>query len=320
MQNTRELRRLMRRDESLDADEATRLWGAILDEALDDIEVGAVVGTLAASGETEAELEGLYRATSARLAPWSPALRGIVSIPAYGLMPGEVLWVALTAALLRRYGVPVLVHGVLDSPCGLSTARVLRDLGVLPCASLTEADEHLHGGNIAFLPAQLLLPPFAALIALRGRFGIENSAHVVAQAIDPTHGAAVRMTFAMPGRASAALERLDAAVETACVSLAWPAGRSPWHYELRPGIERLAEGRRELLFEADTQEARASFVPLDEDPRAVAEWVMRVSNGAVPVPIPALNLVAACLYAVGQADSLTQAKAVAAIHAGRLAA
>lgn len=320
MQITRDLRRLLRRDESLDVDEATRLWGAILDESFDDIEVGAVIGMLAASGETEPELAGLYRATSARLAPWSPALRGIVSIPAYGLMPGEALWVALAASLLRRYGVPVLIHGVLDSPCGLSSARVLRDLGVLPCASLAEADDQLHAGGIAFLPVQLLLPPFAALIALRGRFGIENSAHVVAQAIDPTHGAAVRMSFAMPGRASAALERLDAAVETACISLAWPAGRSPWHYELRPCIERLAEGRREPLFDADTQEARAGFVPLGEDAYAVADWVMRVSHGAVPVPIPALNLVAACLYAVGQAGSLPQAKAVAAIHAGRLAA
>jgi anthranilate phosphoribosyltransferase len=320
MEITRELRRLMRRDESVDADEATRLWGAILDEALDDLEVGAVIGMLAGSGESDAELAGLYRATSARLAPWSPALRGIVSIPAYGHMPGEALWVALAGALLRRYGVPVLVHGVLDSPCGLSTARVLRDLGVLPCASLAEAGEHLHAGRIAFLPAQLLLPPFAALIALRGRFGIENAAHVVAQAIDPTHGTAVRMTFAMAGRASAALRRLDPEVQTPCVSLDWPAERSPWHYELRPCIERLAEGRRELLFEADTQEARAGFVALEDDAHAVADWVARVCNGAVPVPIPALNLVAACLYAVGQAQSLTQAKAVAAIHAGRLAA
>jgi hypothetical protein len=40
----------------------------------------------------------------------------------------------------------------------------------------------------------------------------------------------------------------------------------------------------------------------------------------VPVPVPALSLVAACLYAVGAAPDFTQAKAIAALHAGRLAA
>jgi len=320
MQMTRELRRLLSRDPCLDAQEAGRLWGAMLDDSLDEIEVGALLGVLAAAGETQAELEGLYRATLARMAPWAPSLQGVVSIPAYGRVRGEALWVALAAALLRRFGIPVLVHGVLDSTCGLSAATVLRELGIMPSATLAEAQERLHGGGIAFVPVPLLLPAFAALIALRARLGFENAAHVVSQAIDPTRGGAVRLTFAMEGRASEALDKLDGVAESGAVSLAWSASRSPWHYDLRPRIERLHCGRRETLFEADTREPRIGFVRLDESAHGIADFARRVAAGAMPVPIPALNLVAACLYAVGEAGSMSQAKAVAAIHAGRLAA
>lgn len=320
MQVSRELRKVLRRDDTLDAEEAARLWGALLDHALDDVEVGAALGVMAAAGETQAELAGLHAATAARLARWSPPVRGIVSIPAYGRVPGEALWVALAASLLRRFGIPVLVHGVLDSSCGLSAAMVMRELGVLPCATLTEADERLQAGHIAFAPVSLLLPAFGALLALRARLGIENAAHVVAQSIDPTQGGSTRIAFTMAGRAQESLLLLDNVVESAAVQLAWPAARSPWNAEVRPRIEWLHDGRREPLFEADTGEPRTATPAIEQTAHGVALFARRVADGSAPVPVPALNLVAACLYAVGQAGSLAQAKAVAAIHAGRLAA
>src|ERR1700680_375170 len=46
----------------LELEAAARLWGAILDDALDDLELGAVVGALAVAGESSDELLGLYRA------------------------------------------------------------------------------------------------------------------------------------------------------------------------------------------------------------------------------------------------------------------
>ncbi|HET7729558.1 MAG TPA: hypothetical protein VFK48_05955 [Usitatibacter sp.] len=314
-----DLRRLLRRDASMDAREAARVWGAILDAGVDDIEVGAAVAVLALTGETEAELAGLHRAVMERRAPWSPGARGVIAIPAYGLVPGEAAWIALVAMLLRRFDVPVAIHGVLDSPCGMSSARVLRELGVLPCASLGEATERLHRGGIAFVPAQLLLPAFARLIGLRARLGMENSAHVVAQAIDPLGEGAIRMTFSLPGGASERLGRLDAVVEGTAVALAWPVGSSTVHVGSRPRIERLHAGRRETLFEADGQEVRHLAAPAD-DARGLGAWTHRVASGTLPVPTPALNLVAACLYAAGHAGTLSQAKAVAAIEAGRLAA
>lgn len=321
MQITRDLGRLLRRDPALDVDSAERLWGAILDGAVDSVEVGAVLAALAVGGEHEAELDGLYRAASARLAPWSPALRGrAMTVPAYGAVPGEALWVALVTALLPRFGVPVIVHGVLDSPNGTSAAFVLREMGVLPCGSLAEADASLQSAGAAFVPVQLLSSAFADLIALRATLGIENSAHVVAQALDITRGMATRITFACPGTASERLARLDGVVEADAVALEWPVHFTPMQVGARPCIERLHDGTRERLFEADAPDARLATLSLPDSPTAVADWARRVASGLVPVPIPALNVVAGCLYGAGQAGSLAQAKAVAAIQAGRLVA
>src|SRR5258708_2379556 len=241
MQFVGDIRKLLQR-RPLEGDAMERVWGAMLDDALDDIEMGAVIGALAAAGETRDELMGLYRATQERMTSWSPSVAArAVAIPAYGLMPGESLLAALAAVLLRRFEIPVVVHGILDSPCGISAARILRELDVLPCVSFTQADADLRDGGIVFIPAQLLSARFASLIALRGRLGIENSAHLVAQALDPTRGAATRLCFCVSGTRS---ERVDAlAFETRgeFVALSWPAGRSPMNLSTRPRIESMRE-------------------------------------------------------------------------------
>jgi anthranilate phosphoribosyltransferase len=260
-------------------------------------------------------------ATRARIAAWSPAFAGqAIVIPAYGLFSGESLVVSLAVALLQEFGMPVVVHGVLDSPCGVSSARALRELGILPCASLAQADDSLRDCGVAFLPVQLVSPAFAALIALRTRLGIENSAHIVSQAIDPTQGRATRITFRVAGTASDRFALLEGSAPGDSLALAWLAGRSPLNLSLRPRIERVRGGEREVLFEADAQETRSAFAPPPEDAPGMARWIQRVMRGELPVPVPALNLAAACLYAVGRAPDFSQAKAIAAVNAGRLAA
>jgi anthranilate phosphoribosyltransferase len=317
---TAEIRRLMQR-QALDEEASVRLWSAILDDALDALEVGAVVASLAVRGETPEELLGLHRAVCSRIAPWSPPLdERAIAIPAYGMVRGEAAWVALAAGLLRKFGITVVVHGVLDSPCGVSSARVLSELGLLPSASLAHADESLAALNAAFLPVQLLSPAFAALIALRSRLGAENSTHLAALALDPTAGRATRLTFCVEGTASERYAGLGPLVEGDSVALTWLDGRTPDNFAVRPRIERLYAGGVERLFEADPQDTRTTLAQPPEDAAGIAHWVHRVVNGEVPIPVPALNVVAACLYAVGEAADFSQAKAMAAINAGRLAA
>ena len=100
----------------------------------------------------------------------------------------------------------------------------------------------------------------------------------------------------------------------------WPDGRTPMNLSIRPRIERLRAGVREPLFDADTQETPTALAPPPDDVAGLAQWIQRATGGTVPVPVPALSLAAACLYATGNALDFTQAKAIAALHAGRIAA
>jgi anthranilate phosphoribosyltransferase len=58
---------------------------------------------------------------------------------------------------------------------------------------------------------------------------------------------------------------------------------------------------------------RAAVTLAPEDAAGIARWIQRVASGVAPVPVPAVNVVAACLYATGRAADLSQAKAITAI-------
>lgn len=323
MHFTSTLRRVLspHSSEPLDEDEAESLWGAILDEALDGLEIGAVVGALAARGETREELVGLHRALAARLAPWSAPLdsRALV-IPAYGAVDGEARLVALAAALLGRFGIPVVIHGTLDSSRGLSAARVLREIGVLPSPSFAHADAALAARAIVFLPVQLLSVPLAELLGLRGRLGADNAAHRAVQALDPTGSGAIRLGLAAGEAAGERSALLACAAGGSHVLLRWSRDDLSRHLGLRPRIDHVHEGRAARLFEADRVDAGTSLAEPPADAASVARWIGAVTRGEAPLPVPVVNLVAACLHAAGDAADLARAKALAALHAARLAA
>jgi anthranilate phosphoribosyltransferase len=207
---------------------------------------------------------------------------------------------------------------MLDAPHAVSCARVLRALDVPPSASLAQADEDLAGRGIAFVPVQLLCPALARVLALRSRLGVQSLAHRAAQLIDPTHGAAMRIVLDAE-EATPPMAPLLASLEGTSLVLTWSGGGPPAGLGIRPRIERFHAGAREVLFEADTHEMAPQLPRLD-DAGALASIVRAISTGRVTVPVPALNLVAACLYASGRAPDLPRAKAAAAVAGGRLAA
>lgn len=320
MQFVNDLRRLIASGpEGLDFEESRRLWGAILDGSLDAIEVGAVVGALASRGETREELLGLHAAATERLARWAPPLRARpICIAAFGMVPGEARIVALAARLLRRHEVPVVVHGVLDSPCGVSSASVLRELAILPCATAAQAAQRLAEDGVAFVPVQLSGAAFASLVGLRARLGVPNTAHVVAQALDPSHADAVALAFCAGDAGWQRTQCMALAAGGEMVALHWARPADSRTLALRPRIEHFQGGAASRLFEAD-EAGRAPEVPA-EDAGAIAHWVEAVCEGVLPMPAPVVNLLAACLFATGIAASLSEAKAMAALQAARRAA
>jgi len=319
-----ELRRLTRPGGVgvLDGDEAFRLFGAMMDGGVPELELGALWVALATGGESSEVRCGFHQALAERLQRWRvPSARMPLVLPAYGLHPGDAHLVPLLAVLLRRFEVPVLVHGPIESPHHASLACVLRELGVLPCAAVAQAQEELDRGRVAFVPVGLLSPGLAALVAMRNRLGVDSIAQIVAHAVEPFDTPALRVVSCVTGHASERLGTLFAETGGDALLLDWPAGRTPAQLQARPQIERTHEGARERLFEAEVQEVRAApAIPDGSDARELAAWIRRVAEGALVLPMPVVNLLSACLYASGFAADFTQAKAIVALQTGRLAA
>ena len=302
----------------LEADEARLLWGAVLDGAVPDLELGALLFALAKGGESTDDLVGFHRALAARTAKWTPELsRRAVSIPVYGLYEGEAAFAALLAAFLRRFDVPVVLHGPLEVRSGPSAAALLRELGVLPCTSLAEGERELRDHGIAFVSPALFSPALADLLALRARLGTPLVAHRAALAWDPGAMGALRVALAAPSASPVRVLPFVRAAGGDALFLDWPAGSGPGDFSRRPRIARWSGAAEEPYFEAEVV-GGSSGLPVDG--ADLVPWIRAVAGRATPAPMPLVNLAAACLVATGAAVDFTQAKAVVALQSGRLAA
>jgi anthranilate phosphoribosyltransferase len=242
-----------------------------------------------------------------------------VVIGAYGGARRNPNLLPLVGLLLRRLGVPVVFHGMLDGSGRVASVYILRELGILPSASLAQAQQALEEEHIAFVPDAVLCPGLAGLLALRHRLGVRNSAHVVAKLIDPFSGAAVVMASAS---SQAYLDKLGAfftATGMPALLLASTEGEAFADPLRRPRIEHFDRGERRILFEEEANPVKpVAGLPAAIDAHATAQWMRQALAGEVPIPHPLVNQLACCLYACDYTDDMNQAKAIAAVEAGSL--
>lgn len=307
--------------EALSEEEAYQLYSAMLDGGLPDLELGAAITTLHLRLASSMELMGLHRAVSERLygltVPDS-RLNPLV-IPAYGGARDEPNLLPLLGLLLRRLGVPVLFHGTLEGSGRAASVYILREFGVLPSATLAQAQAALAEDNIAYVPIGALCPGLAALLALRNRLGTRNSAHLAAKLIDPFAGEGVVMTGAST---PVGLDRLGSffiATGGRALLLESTEGEPFANPRRRPRIELFDEGRRRVLFDEEAGPVKpVAGLPSTVDTQATSSWMRAALAGEVPIPHPLVNQLACCLFAVGYTEDMNQAKAIAAVEAGSL--
>jgi anthranilate phosphoribosyltransferase len=281
---------------------------------------------LRAKTETVDELLGFYDALAARLYRVQFPEQAVlpVVIPSYGGAQQQPNLLPLLALLLKRYGIPVFIHGSLESHGRVTTAHILRELGIMPCATGQQAAERLEREGIAFLPVAALAPGLAALLALRVQLGVRNVAHIMVKLLDPFGSRSVRLI----GHSNPAfLEKsrsLLLALGADAVVMRTTEGEAFANPQQRPKMELVRDGSCTVLFEAEAVGSVGNVArpgsPEGIDVKQTAEWIRQAISGTVPVPHPILNQVACCLYACGYTENFNQAKAIVAIESGHLAA
>ena len=319
----RELGRGSEGARDLSLEDAQHLYGAMLDEGVPELELGAIALALRLKGESLDEMVGFMAAVNERLYVLRrPAgrLRPIV-IPSYnGARKGANL-TPLLALLLRRFRIPVVVHGLIEGFGRVTTAQIFREFGLMPSASLAQAQQLLDESGLVYVPLSLLSPGLNGLIALRSRLGLRNTAHSLVKLLDPFKGEGLLLAAATHPDYLDMMRELLGTLGLHALLLRGTEGEPFANPSRRPRIEHLHEGACDVLFESEHDSLRSlPHLPEASDAKSTADWIKRVLSGEYVLPPPIANQLACCLYASGYADDFNQAKAIVAVEGFGLSA
>lgn len=308
--------------QSLSENEAGAVFAAIFDGGMPDLELGCLLTLLEQRSMTQQELVGVRAELLPRVfqlntpdTQWRPVL-----MPSYGAQREQPNLVPLLALSLQRLGIPVLAHGMLSGERGVATACVFRELGIMPCASLAQAQQVLNDGQVAFVLTGALVPALADLLVLRVRLGRGALARMLARLADPFSGAALQLMPAESDHERLMLKSLLCDSDTSALLFASVEGEPVIDAQCRPAIEMVRGGSAHSLFDAEATPRIAHPLPAMDDLRGTARWIAGVLEGRIPMPAPIANQIACCLYGSGYAQDMNQAKAIAAVETSGLAA
>lgn len=302
--------------------EARTLGAALLDGGVPELETAAF---MVAFNQHDPGLDawlGLHAALAERLPDFvaPPGLYRTVVLPAYHGVRSHPHLTPLLALLLKSFGIPVLIHGVLEGGGGTAAAYVLRELGIMPCSTTAQVNAGLRDDGIAFAPVALLSPGLASLLALRGRLGIDGWMTRLAALSDVLGERSVRVT---PVRFREEMESTQAVLEALgghALLLQGCEGEAFADPLLRPDMVLVQDGQGLQVYEAQSTVSAPVNLP-EVDARATGAWTDKLMRDHLPLPLPIRNQLAVCLYAAGYTEDLNQARAITAISGfGRAAA
>jgi anthranilate phosphoribosyltransferase len=302
--------------------EARALGAALLDGGVPELETAAF---MVAFNQHDPGLDawlGLHAALAERLpdfvAPAGP-FRTVV-LPAYHGVRTHPHLTPLLALLLKSFGIPVLIHGVLDGGGGTAAAYVLRELGVMPCSTTTQVNAGLRDDGLAFAPVALLNPGLASLLALRGRLGIDGWMTRLAALADVLGERSVRVTPVASTMEMVPTQVVLEALGGHALLLQGCESEAFADPLMRPEMVLVQDGQGLQVYEAQSTESAPVNLPA-ADARATGDWIDRLMREHLPLPLPIRNQLAVCLHAAGYTEDLNQARAITAISGfGRAAA
>jgi anthranilate phosphoribosyltransferase len=184
-----ELRRILEQRETLSRSEASALMESILAGHASDIELAALLGALAARGETSAEIAGFastLRAAANLLPLTNIEQQDLVDTCGTGGDASGSFNISTAAALVAAAaGTRIAKHGnrAVTSRCG--SADVLEALGIPIQLSPTDAAQALRTHHFAFLLAPSHHLQLKAVMPVRKALGVRSILHILGPLLNP---------------------------------------------------------------------------------------------------------------------------------------
>ncbi len=188
------LRRVMERREELSREDARAVMAQIFSADLHGMQVAALLGALAARGETAAEMAGFVDAMQAAAEPFPLSEQersALVDTCGTGGDGSGTFNISTAAALVAAAaGAKVAKHGnrAVTSRCG--SADVLEALGIPVNLTPKQGAEALREYGFAFLHAPSLHPAMKAVMPVRQALGVRTVFNVLGPLVNPAGAAA----------------------------------------------------------------------------------------------------------------------------------
>ena len=296
IQYIREIGRGAKGARDLSQADAERLFGAMLDGEIDELQLGALLIGLRIKGESDEELLGFKAALDARtpqilLSDGSPHL---VVIPSYNGARRQPNLVPLLALRLAQSGVPVLIHGRYDFDTRVDPSGMMAALGIAKAHSIEQTGQLLAEQHIAFIDLAALVPGLDRLLALRSRLGLRNSGHTLVKLLDPARGHSVRLVAVTHPEYLEKMHRFLAQDGGRALLLRGTEGEAYANPRRCPQLEAFVDGYAEIAFPA----TEGGAPPLDGIPdtpgnATTAILIREMLEGREPVPQPILDQIEA---------------------------
>jgi anthranilate phosphoribosyltransferase len=310
-------------DPSLDVDEAMfySLYSALFDAGMPELETGAFITYSHMRNSSLQEILGMQRAMTERVTLLRLPQRDLrpIVIPTYCGTVNYPNLTALLALLLRRYEIPVLLHGTLEGQGGVATAYVLREFNILPSGSAQHAQSCLDKELLAFVPTAVLSPGLAQLLSLRMRLGLSNQDYFPTSLVDPFAGQGSHLSNVTDLLQMELLREVYRTTGRSALLFRGTEGEPFVTPTRRPAIEFVSNGDSVVLFDDESGLGHATLhMPRTISLSSTTTWIKQALAGEVAIPHPILNQLACCLFASGYTKDMHQAKAIAAMSAGGL--
>lgn len=169
---------------NLTREEAREAMGLLLDDKVEDTQLGAFLMLLRHKEESAEEMAGFTEAVRERLQ--APSIPVDLDWPSYAGKKRHLLWFLLAAKALAASGVRIVLHGGGAHTAGRLYTEQLLDLLQIPrCQNWADVAQRLDQQQPAFIYLGDWMPQLQRMIDLRNTLGLRSPIHSLARILNP---------------------------------------------------------------------------------------------------------------------------------------
>ncbi|RYC48105.1 DNA-binding protein YbiB [Pectobacterium zantedeschiae] len=296
----------------IDQTTAYKLYSAMLRGDVPDLELGGLLIAFRIKGESETEMLGFYQAMDEHVLRLNPpaGFPMPVVVPSYNGARRQANLTPLLALLLAKLGFPVVVHGVSDDPTRVTTAEILRNLGVTIAENAEQAQQELDNGSPVFIPVSVLCPAIDRQLQLRWRMGVRNSSHTLAKVATPFgENEALRIASVSHPEYVSRVGTFFNDITGRALLMHGTEGEVYANPQRCPEIHFIHQQHTNVLQLRQDISIAPDALPIAKDAATTARWTVQCLMGEIAIPQAIRLQLACCLVAAGEAATMEQAVA-----------